>query len=235
VAAAVVEAADVAGEAAEDAEETKARPATPRAIRAAANGPPEPAWVALADRLQMASGLFLGLYVVAHLVHQATAAIGRAAYEAYAAAVNGWLIDRRLDLLFVWLPLLVHLGATAALRIHSREIRGSLRKRLSVWTGYAVLLILPLHVWGTRIAPAESNGYDLIVHRLSEVGVLFYGYLIVFSALAVVHVAAGTINSVHQVVRDRGQRTLLDRAIIGVTGLLFLAVLAGVFAFRSGG
>lgn len=187
-----------------------------------------------ADRLQMASGLFFGLYFVVHLLHQATAALGRASYDSFGSALNRLLLERHLDLVFVWLPLLVHLGSTVALRIHSREIRGSLRKRLSVWTGYAVLLIVPFHVWGTRGAPAAANGYDLVVKRVTDEGLLFYAYLLVFTALAVVHVAAGTINSVHQVVKDREQRTLVDRVIIAVAALLFVAVLLGVFAFRAG-
>ena len=139
-----------------------------------------------------------------------------------------------LEAVFVWLPLLVHLGATAALRVHSREIRGGLRKRLSVWTGYAVLCIVPFHIWFTRFAPVEEKGYDLIVKRLGEEGVLFYCYLLGFTALAMVHIAAGSINSVHQIVKDRDKRTLLDRVIVVVAAILFLAVVAGVFAFGGG-
>ena len=200
-------------------------------------GRPNPRGFNLADRLQMASGLFFGLYLLTHLVHQATAAVGRETYEAFSGKLgtNGALAVPGIEIVFVWLPLLVHLAATAAIRIHSREIRGSLRKRISVGTGYLVLLIVPFHIWFTRFAPVEQQGYDLILKRMGEEGILFYGYLVAFTALAILHVAAGSINTVHQVVRDREKRKLLDRAIIVAGVVLFLAVVVGVFSFAAPG
>lgn len=190
------------------------------------------------ERTRRYSGLFFGVYVLAHMIHQASATFGPAGYDRLRAVLRALTLDHvLLEVVLVWAPLAVHLASDLAFRGAGGQKGGGLRRRFSFYSGYSLLALVAVHVLLTRVFGAEPSEYAFapLAERLATAGPLPLLFLIVLSATASVHVAAGSINAVHQIKSlDRSRRALLDWSIVGLAAALFVGVCCGVFALRAG-
>lgn len=193
-------------------------------------------------RLHALAGVIpLGVFVVVHLLVNATALGGQARFERIVGGLASSPIEPVVALFFVGVPLAYHAlyGIRRVLRAPAdAEASGYKRPRLDVLmrvTSVVLFVFIIAHTLEMRMGRSPSSLHTKLAMELSSTkwGVPFValGYLLGLSAVAF-HLAYGCF----AVLESRG-RASRRAAILSVAGgaLLFLIGSATVIAFSSGG
>lgn len=158
-------------------------------------------------RIQAGSGLLFATFLVLHLTNTILGSAGESAYDSYQRAVRLYYQFPPAEIVVVFGAATVH--AWAGLTRGWRRLRNlfdpqarrfvpPLRVRLHRWCGYAVLLIIPGHVSGTRF-PSLLEGvpvdFSFVYFSISNWPWFFYPYLLVYAACASYHLFHGTLVS----------------------------------------
>lgn len=194
-------------------------------------------------RLHALSGVIpLGVFVVVHLLVNATALGGASRFDRVVGSLAANPIEPLITFLFVGVPLAYHAlyGIKRVIRAPSdAEASGYKRPRLDVvmrLTSVVLFLFVIAHTWEMRIGrvPAASLHTKLTMDLSSTkwgVPLVAFGYLLGLAAVAF-HLAYGCF----AVLESRGRASRRAAILSVVAGaLLFSIGSATVIAFSSGG
>lgn len=147
------------------------------------------------------SGMFLGLFVLVHLLGNTTALAGREAFLAYAAALHAYGVVLALFELLLLAALLVHVVTAANLYFANRAARPvayaaavraggrSLASRTMLVSGLLVLAFLLVHLYQFRFGVDDEVVADLLRRELGRP--LNAGFYLVAVLALALHVSHG--------------------------------------------
>jgi succinate dehydrogenase / fumarate reductase cytochrome b subunit len=202
-------------------------------------------------RIHALAGLFpLGVFVVVHLGGNATALWGRERFEEHLAWVEGLALRRPLEVVFIFLPLLVHAAIGIRLLFDPTVAAPRAADAPRDWgrimqraTGLLALVFIAVHLGHYRLprVMGELSTRNLYDQLSTDLGSMrrFAFYLAGTSAV-VFHLAHGTVRFVLDTVRrpqplsePRRRRVVLAVATLGV--LLWLVSLEVLGHYYAGG
>lgn len=189
----------------------------------------------LGKKLLMAvSGLFLGLFVLVHLLGNTTALAGREAFLAYAAALHAYDAVLVVFELLLLAGLLLHIISATSLYFANRAARPipyavaveaggrSWGSRSMFYSGLVILIFLLVHLYQFKLGTGEMVVADLLRQTLQAPLVAGF-YLLGVLALAL-HISHGFWSLWHSLgIEHPKYNPLLQR------GALLLALLIALF------
>ncbi|MER2562750.1 MAG: hypothetical protein ABTQ32_18635 [Myxococcaceae bacterium] len=187
-------------------------------------------------RAQVMSGAVFTLFLFVHLFNQMLAVLGAQTYDGAQQAMRRGYQAPGLELVFVFVPLLVHL-TTAIVRMVKRPKQepGALswRVRLHRYSGRFLLLVIVGHVVATRgvsLLYGVFPGFHGVAFTFQWVPAYFWPYYLLLALGGWYHLVHG-LSMAAAVVKLPGanvlQRPLVFRAVVGTGAVaLVLGVLA---------
>lgn len=158
-------------------------------------------------RIQAISGLVFATFLILHLLTTILASAGETAYDSFQKAARVYYQSPPVEILVVLGAAAVHAfaglvrgwrRAKTFLDPGAKRFTPPLRTRVHRWCGYVILLILPGHVFGTRV-PGLIEGlpadFTFVYFSISNWPWFFYPYLLPYGVCASFHLIHGTLAS----------------------------------------
>lgn len=194
--------------------------------------------------LQIWTGVVpVGLFVLSHVVTNARAIAGGAAFDRTAEAIGRIPGLALIEIAAIALPMLLHVGLGVVLGT-TPQAAGDERGYPRPWmllaqraTGFYLVVYVVFHVWGTRLSPERLAGdvdlFALMGRRLAHPGVLAYHLIGVLAAAY--HFGNGLVALAGPWGLDAGARgrALAARAGWAAFVVLSMVGMLALFAFVS--
>ena len=185
-------------------------------------------------KMQMCSGVFVGLYVVFHLTNVAAAALG----DDYFDRFMNWgrtVYHQPLVELLLATAIVIHCVTSVInfLLYSPPWNKLPLLLRVHKFSGFFLLVIIFIHVTFTRVLPMmegyESSFKD-VLFTVYWVPIVFLPYYVLYALAGIIHTMLGTVQIFQYAVRFSSERAKFQfLSILGIG--FFAAVVNGILNF----
>lgn len=182
-------------------------------------------------RLQAASGIAFLPFLLVHLSNALLAIAGAQAYDGFQQWAQRIYHRPAIELLFVILPLCVHLAAGILLFVRQRSRSNGRAFSPHSLAGFFLALVVVGHVVSTRGLPYLNGieaGFAGVAFSLWWMPLVFYPYYLALFMAGAFHGANGAMMLAHRLAGSTlAQRTGINGAPLAVLGTFACIALAG--------
>lgn len=179
-------------------------------------------------RLQAIAGATFSVFVLMHLANILLAPLGPATFNAVQAVLRQVYQQPVIEVVFVMLPLLIHLTASVWRLIRSWRRSRPLRARLHLWAGLFLVVFIFGHIAAVRgpsLLLGIYPGFEGLAFSIWFAPWYFYPYYFLLALAGFYHATFGLVT----LARRRGIAVPLSwhgPATLTITVLIFLSLLS---------
>ncbi len=179
-------------------------------------------------RVQAVAGATFSVFVLVHLANILLAPLGPATFNGVQAALRQVYQQPVIEIVFVMLPLLVHLVASVWRLIRSRRRSRPLRARLHLWAGLFLVIFIFGHIAAVRgpsLLVGVYPGFEGLAFSLWFAPWYFYPYYFLLALAGFYHATFGLLT----LARRRGMAVPLSwhgPVTLAVAVLILLSLLS---------